>query len=111
MHISDSHFHWWPTSVLEQFCKRKDFRRAERNARGGYSYRRGAGRGQPVNSWAEWFDLDKQLEHMDRLGHQVDVVCSLGPLSVAFSDLAPDLGPDVCTTANAEMAGAPPTQP
>src|SRR6266851_4286518 len=106
MHIIDSHFHWWPTSVLEQFCKRKDFPRAERNARGGYSYRRGAGRGQPVNSWAEWFDLDKQLEHMDRLGHQVDVVCSIGPLSVAFSDLAPELGRDVATMWNEEMAGA-----
>ena len=46
----------------------------------------------PVNSWAEWFDLDKQLEHMDGLGHQVDVVCSIGPLSVAFSDLAPPRG-------------------
>ena len=43
--------------------------------------------GPPVNSWAEWFDLDKQLEHMDGLGHQVDVVCSIGPLSVYFSDL------------------------
>ena len=106
MHIIDSHFHWWPRSVLEQFCKRKDFPRAERNARGGYSYRRGAGRGQPVNSWAEWFDLDKQLEHMDGLGHQVDVVCSIGPLSVAFSDLAPQEGRDVATLWNEEMAGA-----
>jgi len=50
MHIIDSHFHWWPRSVLEQFCKRKDFPRAAPNARGGYSYQRGAGRGQPVNS-------------------------------------------------------------
>jgi len=106
MHIIDSHFHWWPRSVLEQFCKRKDFPRAERNARGGYSYRRGASLGQPVNSWAEWFDLDKQLEHMDGLGHQVDVVCSIGPLSVAFSDLAPEEGRDVALQWNEEMAGA-----
>jgi aminocarboxymuconate-semialdehyde decarboxylase len=106
MHIIDSHFHWWPRSVLEQFCKRKDFPRAARNARGGYSYQRGAGRGLAVNSWAEWFDLDKQLEHMDRLGHQVDVVCSIGPLSVAFSDLAPSEGRDVAIMWNEEMAGA-----
>jgi aminocarboxymuconate-semialdehyde decarboxylase len=106
MHIIDSHFHWWPRSVLEQFCKRKEFPRAAPNARGGYSYRRSVGGGQPVNSWAEWFDLDKQLEHMDRLGHQVDVVCSIGPLSVAFSDLAPEEGRDVATLWNEEMAGA-----
>jgi aminocarboxymuconate-semialdehyde decarboxylase len=106
MHIIDSHFHWWPRSVLEQFCKRADFPKAAPNARGGYSYRRGAGRGNPVNSWAEWFDLDKQLEHMDRLGHQVDVVCSIGPLSVAFSDLAPEEGRDIATQWNEEMAGA-----
>ena len=106
MHIIDSHFHWWPRSVLEQFCKRADFPKAAPNARGGYSYRRGAGRGNPVNSWAEWFDLDKQLEHMDRLGHQVDVVCSIGPLSVAFSDLAPEEGRDIATHWNEEMAGA-----
>ena len=54
----------------------------------------------------EWFDLDKQLEHMDQLGHQVDVVCSIGPLSVAFSDLAPSEGRDVATLWNEEMAGA-----
>jgi aminocarboxymuconate-semialdehyde decarboxylase len=105
MHIIDSHFHWWPRSVLEQFCKRKDFPKAEHNARGGYAYRRGAGRGNPVNSWAEWFDLDQQLEHMDRLGHRVDVVCSIGPLSVAFSDLAPEEGRDLSMQWNEEMAG------
>src|SRR6202140_59265 len=106
MHIIDSHFHWWPRSVLEQFCKRKDFPRAERNARGGYSYRRGAGRAQPVNSWAEWFDLDRQLEHMDGLGHQVSVVCSLGPFSIYFSDLPPEEGRDAAIAWNDEMAGA-----
>jgi aminocarboxymuconate-semialdehyde decarboxylase len=106
MHIIDSHFHWWPRSVLDQFCKRKDYPRAEVNARGGYAYRRGAGRGNPVNSWAEWFDLDKQFEHMEGLGHQVDVVCSIGPLSVAFSDLSPSEGRDLSMMWNEEMAGA-----
>src|SRR5216684_4300835 len=106
MHIIDSHFHWWPRSVLDEFSKRKDYPRAERNARGGYSYRRGEGRGQPVNSWAEWFDLDKQLEHMDKLGHQVDVVCSIGPLSVCFSDLPAEEGRDAAIEWNEEMAGA-----
>jgi aminocarboxymuconate-semialdehyde decarboxylase len=106
MRIIDSHFHWWPRSVLEQLCKRKDFPRAAVNARGGYSYQRGAGRGLPVNSWAEWFDLDKQFEHMAGLGHQVDVICSIGPLSVAFSDLEPQEGRDLSLQWNEEMAGA-----
>ena len=43
---------------------------------------RSADSGQHLNSWAEWFDLDKQFEYMDSLGHQVDVVCSIGPFSV-----------------------------
>src|SRR5262249_50833887 len=59
-----------------------------------------------LNSWAEWFDLDKQLEHMDGLGHQVDVVCSIGPFSVFFSDLPPEEGRDFAIQWNEEMAGA-----
>jgi aminocarboxymuconate-semialdehyde decarboxylase len=106
MRIIDSHFHWWPSSVMEVLRKRKDIPRAEHNARGGYSYLRGAGRGTSINSWAEWYDLDKQFEHMAGLGHQVDVVCSIGPLSVAFSDLAPPEGRDLALLWNEEMAGA-----
>lgn len=30
----------------------------------------------PLNSWAEWFDLDRQLEHMDGLRHEVSVICA-----------------------------------
>src|SRR3982751_6398776 len=83
VHIIDSHFHWWPRSIFEALRKRKAHPRAEPNARGGYNYMRRAESSQHLNSWAEWFDLDKQLEHMDGLGHQVDVVCSIGPFSVA----------------------------
>ena len=35
-----------------------------------------------LSSWADWFDLDKQLEYMDSLGHQIDVVCSSAVLGV-----------------------------
>ena len=105
MHVIDSHFHWWPRSVLEKLCKRKAYPRAEVNTRGGYAYRRGPGGDLPLNSWAEWFDLDKQLEHMDGLGHQVDVVCSIGPLSVAFSELPAEEGRDLALMWNEEMAG------
>src|SRR6266851_5154662 len=106
MRIIDSHFHWWPRSIFEQLCKRKDYPRAERNGRGGYDYHWRAGSGAHLNSWAEWFDLDRQLEHMDGLGHQVDVVCSIGPLSVYFSDLPAEEGRDAAIHWNEEMAGA-----
>ena len=91
MRIIDSHFHWWPRKIFEQLCKRSGYPRAERNSRGGYNYVGHEGR-PSLNSWAEWFDLDRQLEHMDRLGHEVGVVCSLGPFSICFSDLPPDEG-------------------
>ena len=106
MHIIDSHFHWWPRSVSDRLCKRKSYPRAEVNGRGGYTYYRQDGGDYILNSWTEWFDLDKQLEHMDGLGHQVDVVCSIGPLSVYFSDLPAEEGRDVAIHWNEEMAGA-----
>ena len=91
MRIIDSHFHWWPREVLEQLSKRSGYPCAKLNERGGYTYIGHEGR-PPLRSWAEWFDLDRQLEHMDRLGHEVSVVCSLGPLSIYFSDLSVDEG-------------------
>ncbi len=106
MRIIDSHFHWWPRSVSDRLCKRKSYPRAELNDLGGYTYLRQDGGDYILNSWAEWFDLDKQLEHMDGLGHQVDVVCSIGPLSVYFSDLPAEEGRDTAIQWNEEMAGA-----
>jgi aminocarboxymuconate-semialdehyde decarboxylase len=106
MHIIDSHFHWWPRSIFETLCRRKGYPRAVLNARGGYDYWRRQESGAHLNSWAEWFDLDQQLAHMDGLGHQVDVVCSIGPFSVAFSDMPPEEGRDLAYLWNEEMAGA-----
>ena len=106
MHIIDSHFHWWPRSVSERFCKRKTYPRAEVNQKGGYTYLRQDGGDYVLSSWTEWFDLDKQLEHMDGLGHQVDVVCSIGPFSVFFSDLPGEEGREAAIHWNEEMAGA-----
>src|SRR5437879_169043 len=34
MRIIDSHFHWWPRSVSERFCKRTTYPRAEVNSLG-----------------------------------------------------------------------------
>jgi aminocarboxymuconate-semialdehyde decarboxylase len=106
MRIIDSHFHWWPRSVFEHLCRRTRHPRAECNGRGGYDYHRRAGSGAHLNSWAEWFDLDRQLEHMDALGHEVAVVCSIGPFSVAFSDMPVDEGRELALMWNEEMAGA-----
>jgi aminocarboxymuconate-semialdehyde decarboxylase len=106
MRIIDSHFHWWPRSVFEQLCTRKTYPRAEHNGKGGYTYWRDASAGARFNLGAEWFDLDQQLEHMDGLGHEVDVVCSIGPFSVHFSDLPAEEGRDAAMAWNEEMAGA-----
>jgi len=106
MHIIDSHFHWWPRSIFEKLCKRQEFPKARVNKRGGYDYMRRTTAGQHLNSWAEWFDLDKQFEYMDGLGHRVDVVCSIGPFSVSFSDMPVEEGRDYAIMWNEEMAGA-----
>jgi aminocarboxymuconate-semialdehyde decarboxylase len=105
MRIIDSHFHWWPRPFFDRLCKRKGFPRAAINDQGGYDYLRNE-RSDTLRSWAEWFDLDKQLAYMDTLGHQVDVVCSIGPFSIYFSDLPPEEGRDAAMEWNEYMAGA-----
>jgi len=105
MRIIDSHFHWWPKEIFEPLSNRTGYPRAYFNARGGYTYLGGEGR-PPVNSWAEWFELERQLEHMDALGHEVGVVCSLGLLSIYFSDLPPRDGREAATMWNQIMADA-----
>ncbi len=107
MRIIDSHFHWWPRSVFDALHKRKVYPRAEPKANGGYAYMRDASGEVPfLGGWAEWYDLDKQLEYMDALGHQIDVVCSIGPFSIAFSEFSKEEGRDLATMWNEEMAGA-----
>jgi len=106
VHIIDSHFHWWPRSIFDKLCTRKDFPKATINQRGGYDYMRRQGSGAHLNSWAEWFDLDKQFAYLDSLGHEFDVVCSIGPFSVAFSDMPVAEGRDYALMWNEEMAGA-----
>jgi aminocarboxymuconate-semialdehyde decarboxylase len=105
MRIVDSHFHWWPRQVYEHLCKRDRYPLCAVNARGGYNYVGHEGR-PSLNSWKEWFDLEDQLAHMDGLGHEVSVVCSLGPLSISFSDLPPEEGRELAFMYNEAMAGA-----
>ena len=107
MRIVDSHFHWWPRSVFESLRKRTGYPRVETDSDGNYAYLRDDGASDYIlSSWPAWFDLDKQLEHMDGLGHDVDVVCSIGPFSVAFSELPATEGRDAAMLWNQEMAGA-----
>ncbi len=106
MHIIDSHFHWWPRSFLEHLGKRAGYPSVTVNDRGGYAYKRHADSTDTLNSWKEWFDLDDQLAHMDGLGHDVDVVCSIGPLSIHFSDVEREMGRDDALFWNEEMAAA-----
>ncbi len=106
MHIIDSHFHWWPHAVFKTLCKRKGVPSAKPNTRGGYTMQLEGGGDYTLNSWAEWYDLDRQLEVMDKLGHQIDVVCSIGPFSVYFSALPPEEGRDLAIQWNEEMAWA-----
>jgi aminocarboxymuconate-semialdehyde decarboxylase len=103
--IIDSHFHWWPRSIFESLCARTSYPRAERNNTGGYRYWRRGGEVPRFDVNAEWFDLDRQLERMDALGHHVKAVCSIGPLSLHFSDLPEQEGHDAAMLWNEEMAG------
>jgi aminocarboxymuconate-semialdehyde decarboxylase len=103
MKIIDSHFHWWPRAVFEQLLDREGFPTAKRNAKGGYDYWRQPG--EPLFSLGdEWFDLDAQLSHMDSLGHEVSVICSIGPFSLHFSELPAEEGRACANLWNEEMA-------
>ena len=79
MHIIDSHFHWWPRSVLNAMCKRTDYPSSRPNDRGGYTSTLRADIDCVLHGGGEWYDLDAQFAHMDTLGHHVDAVGSIGP--------------------------------
>jgi aminocarboxymuconate-semialdehyde decarboxylase len=106
MHIIDSHFHWWPRRFFEHLERRPSYPKVRRNPDGGYDYWRTEGATGLENLEPEWFDLDRQFAYMDSLGHRVDVVCSIGPLSLHFSDLPAEEGRDAALFWNEEMAVA-----
>lgn len=106
MRIIDSHFHHWPRAFFDRLCERKGYPRAEHNDRGGYIYWRKEGKEPAFNVGPVWFELDQMLERMDKLGHQVDVISSIGPISPHFSDVLPELGRDDAMLWNEEMAAA-----
>ncbi len=106
MRILDSHFHWWPRSIFEALCERTTYPRAERDGKGGYRYYRREGAKYVLPIWADWFDLDKQFEHMDALGKDVDAFGSIGPFSVHFSDVPTAQGKEDAIHWNEAMAGS-----
>jgi aminocarboxymuconate-semialdehyde decarboxylase len=106
MRIVDSHFHWLPRAVFDELCKRTGYPRAEADGKGGYRYMRKPGN-CTMRPWAEWYDLDKQFEHMDALGRDtIDVVSSMGPFSVHYSELPTEEGREGATIWNEQMAAA-----
>jgi aminocarboxymuconate-semialdehyde decarboxylase len=106
MRVIDAHFHHWPRAVFERLCHRKGYPRAERNAKGGYTYWRKEGKEPAFDVSGVWFELDQMLERMDKLGHQVDVISSIGPFSPHFSDMPVDEGRDDAMLWNEAMAAA-----
>jgi len=112
MRIIDSHFHWWPRSVFEFLCARQQYPRAAVNSRGGYTYWRKEGDQPLFDLGPEWFELDAQLAHMDKLERAagllepIGVVCSIGPLSIGFSDLPAEAGREMAMLWNQAMADA-----
>ena len=104
MRILDSHFHWWPRAFFERLCARPNFPRARAIPGGGYDYWRKPGSTGLLDLSSDWFDTEQQFAHMDGLGHQVDVVASIGPLSIHFSDVPPEEGRDAALMWNEEVA-------
>jgi aminocarboxymuconate-semialdehyde decarboxylase len=106
MHIIDSHFHYWPRAFFDRLCKRNGYPHVECNDRGAYTYWRKEGQ-EPTFNWGPvWFDLDNLMGRMQEDGHEVDVISSLGPISVHFSDVSPEMGRDDAMFCNEEIAAA-----
>ena len=106
MHIIDSHFHYWPRSFFDHLCKRNGYPHVERNDRNGFTYWRKEGQ-EPTFNWGDvWFDLDRLMDRMQEDGHKVDVISSVGPISVHFSDVSPEIGRDDAMFWNEEIAAA-----
>lgn len=105
MRIVDSHVHWWPRSLFERLCDRPGYPRAERDGRGNYWYGRQKDAVSSFIASPVWLDLDLQFEHMAGLGRPpIDMVGSLGALSVCFSDVPVDEGRDLAMQFNTETA-------
>ena len=106
MRILDSHFHYLPREIFEALCERTVYPLVERDGKGGYRYYRRPNAPPTNKPWREWFDLDEQLQRMDATGHQVDVISSIGPHSVHFSELPAEEGREAALIWNEAQAKA-----
>jgi len=117
MYVIDTHFHCWPRSMFEYLCRREGYPTAHRTEGSGYDYqRRTEGNGydyqrheaetHPLPVWGDFLDIDSAMAHMNSMGHEVDAVCSNGPMSAMFSELPREEGRDVALAWNEEMAAA-----
>jgi aminocarboxymuconate-semialdehyde decarboxylase len=106
MRIIDSHFHWQPPEISDALSKRTEFPRCEADGQGGYRFYRKAGV-KSAHRTAAWYDLDRQFEYMDKLGRgKIDVISSMGPFSVFYSELPVEEGREGALAWNEVMAGA-----
>jgi aminocarboxymuconate-semialdehyde decarboxylase len=106
MHIIDSHFHYRPRAFFDYLCKRNGYPHVKRNDKDGFIYWRKEGQ-EPAFDWgAKWFDLDDQMTRMQEDGNEVDVISSVGPIAVHFSDVSPEMGRDDAMFWNEETAAA-----
>jgi aminocarboxymuconate-semialdehyde decarboxylase len=106
MQIIDSHFHWTPRAVFERLSKRRGYPRVAPNERGGYTMWLKESSDPASDLGSNWFDLDRELEAIQRPGHDFGALCSTGTFSVFFSQLPPDEGRDAAIHWNEEMAWA-----
>jgi aminocarboxymuconate-semialdehyde decarboxylase len=106
MHIIDSHFHYQPRAFFNYLCRRNGYPHAKVNARGGFTYWRKEGREPTFDFGPVWFDVDPLIARMQEDGNNVDVISSVGPFSVHFSDVSPEMGRDDAMFWNEEIAAA-----
>jgi aminocarboxymuconate-semialdehyde decarboxylase len=106
MQIIDSHFHWKPRAVYERLSRRTGYPRIAPNDRGGFTTWLKEGSAPSSNIGGNWFDLDRELEAIQKPGHETGVVVSTGTFSVFFSQLPPAEGRDAAIHWNEEMASA-----
>jgi len=91
---------------MERLSSRVVHPLAKPSDKGGYHYQRRADAQWEHFGWPAWFELERQFEDLDRLGHDMSVISSIGPLSVHFSDFSPEEGASAARFWNEQMAWA-----
>lgn len=106
MRIIDTHFHWQPPAISEALSKREGYPRSEADGKGGYRFYRAPGV-KTAHRSAAWYDLDRQFAYLDGLNRgKIDVVSSMGPFAVFYSELPVDEGKERSIEWNETMAQA-----